>query len=216
MQLSKLLKIVLLLIPFNLLSQGEIALSLKSDSIWRGITQNNGNPSIGADLDFNLKNGFYSGFWIENCCSETKSYPNKEIGYKTGYSQIVKENLIISIEYLGTNYPNSKKDNFDEIKLDFFFYNFLISYSAGLDSFPDYYEISYEYEFLNNSFNISFGDFKPFKGNKVSNGSNIDFGVELNSDDFSFEISYFYFNSNMNSNLDNDGIVFSITKNTFF
>ena len=92
----------------------------------------------------------------------------------------------------------------------------MISYSAGLDSFPDYYEISYEYEFLNNSFNISFGDFKPFKGNPVSNGSNIDFGVELNANDFSFEISYFYFNSNMNSNLDSDGIVFSITKNTFF
>ncbi len=92
----------------------------------------------------------------------------------------------------------------------------MISYSAGLDSFPDYYEISYEYEFLNNSLNISFGDFKPFKGNPVSNGSNIDFGVELNANNFSFEISYFYFNSNMNSNLDSDGIVFSITKNTFF
>jgi uncharacterized protein (TIGR02001 family) len=197
MNLSKLIKIFLLLIPFNVLSQGEIALSLNSDSIWRGITQNNGNPSIGADFDFNLENGFYSGFWIENCCSETKSYPNKEIGYRTGFSQIVKENLIISIEYLGTNYPNSKKDNFDEIKLDLFFYNFLISYSAGLDSFPDYYEISYKY-------------------NPISNGSNIDFGVELNANDFSFEISYFYFDSNMNSNLNNDGLVFSITKNTFF
>ena len=60
MQLSKLIKIFLLLIPFNLFSQGEITLSLNSDSIWRGITQNNGNPSNGADLNFNLKNGFYS------------------------------------------------------------------------------------------------------------------------------------------------------------
>jgi len=200
----------------SIYAENKIEFTLNSDSIWRGLTQNNGNPSIGLDLDFSLSNGFYSGFWIENCCSETKSYPNKEIGYKSGYSQKFKDNLIFSIEYLGTNYPNSKKDNFDEIKLDFFFYNFLISYSAGLDSFPDYYELSYEYEFLNNSFNISFGDFKPFKGNPASNGSNIDIGVMLNANDFSFEISYFYFNSNMTSSLDNDGIVLSITKKTFF
>ena len=200
----------------SIYAENKIEFTLNSDSIWRGLTQNNGNPSIGLDLDFSLSSGFYSGFWIENCCSETKSYPNKEIGFKSGYSQKFKDNLIFSIEYLGTNYPNSKKDNFDEIKLDFFFYNFLISYSVGLDSFPDYYELSYEYEFLNNSFNISFGDFKPFKGNPTSNGSNINTGVMLNSNDFSFEISYFYFNSNMTSSLDNDGIVFSITKKTFF
>ena len=212
----KLIKIFLFLIPINLLSQGEIELSLNSDSIWRGITQNNGNASIGAELNFNLNNGFYSGFWIENCCSETKSYPNKEIGYKTGYIKNLKKNFGISIEYLGTNYPNSKKDNFDEIKLDFFFYDFLISYSTGLDGFPDYYEISYEYEFLDSFFNISYGDFKPYKKNPNSNGSNFNIGVLTNANDFSFEVSYFYFNSNMNSNLDNDGIIFSIAKKIFF
>ena len=66
-------------------SENEINLSLNSDSIWRGMTQNNGEPTIGADINFSLENGFFSGAWIESCCSESPSFPTREIGFYIGY-----------------------------------------------------------------------------------------------------------------------------------
>ena len=51
------------------------------------MTQNNGEPTIGADINFSLDNGFFSGAWIESCCSETSSYPTREIGFLFGYEK---------------------------------------------------------------------------------------------------------------------------------
>ncbi len=51
---------ILLLFHSATFSENEINLSINSDSIWRGITQNNGDPTIGADINFSLENGFFS------------------------------------------------------------------------------------------------------------------------------------------------------------
>ena len=197
-------------------SQNEINLSINSDSIWRGITQNNGEPTIGADINFSLGNGFFSGAWIESCCSETSSYPTREIGFYAGYEKSFSENLALSINYVGTNYPNSKIDNYDEIELNFSFYDFEISYFKGLDNFPDYYELSYSYDFLNSSAFFSYGDFDSYKNDNTSNGSNYSFGVDSLVKDFTFSFYYYYFNANSLRDLDDDGVVFSISKKTSF
>ncbi|MDC3066987.1 TorF family putative porin [Gammaproteobacteria bacterium] len=207
---------IFLLFHFAAFSENEINLSLNSDSIWRGMTQNNGEPTIGADINFSLENGFFSGAWIENCCSETSSYPTREIGFFAGYEKSFTENLAISFNYIGTNYPNSKTDNYDEIELNFSFYNFEISYFKGLDDFPDYYELSYSYDFLNNSAFFSYGDFDSYKNNNTSNGSNYSFGIDSLVKDFTFSFFYYYFNSNGLRDLDDDGVVFSISKKTSF
>ena len=197
-------------------SENEINLSLNSDSIWRGMTQNNGEPTIGADINFSLENGFSSGAWIESCCSETSSFPTREIGFYAGYEKIFTENLAISFNYIGTNYPNSKIDNYDEIELNFSFYDFEISYFKGLDDFPDYYELSYSYDFLNNSAFFSYGDFDSYKNDNTSNGSNYSFGVDSLVKDFMLSFYYYYFNANGLRDLDDDGVVFSISKKTSF
>ena len=197
-------------------SEAEINLSLNSDSVWRGITQNNGEPTIGADIIFSLDNGFFSGAWIENCCSETSSYPTKEIGFFAGYEKNFTDNLALSFNYVGTNYPNSKIDNFDEIELNFFFYDFEISYFKGLDNFPDYYEISYKYDFLNNSLYLIYGYFESFKNDNKSNGSNYSFGIDTMMKGFTLSFYYYFFNANGLRDLNDDGIVFSLSKMTTF
>ena len=58
----------------SIYAEREIEFSLNSDSIWRGLTQNNGNPTLGMDLNILLKNGLTTGIWIESCCSESSSY----------------------------------------------------------------------------------------------------------------------------------------------
>ena len=122
MRIFKLL--IFIILSNSLIAESEIEFSLNSDSIWRGITQNNGNPTLGVDINFTLDNGFFSGARIESCCSESSSYPNREIGYLVGYQKDINENLHISFNYVGTNYPNSKIDNYDELEVDFTFYNF--------------------------------------------------------------------------------------------
>ncbi len=208
--------LIFLLFHSATFSEAEINLSLNSDSIWRGITQNNGESTIGANVIFSLDNGFFSGAWIENCCSETSSYPTKEIGFFAGYEKNFSDNLALSFNYIGTNYPNSKIDNFDEIELNFSFYDFEISYFKGLDDFPDYYEIFYKYDFLNNSLFLIYGDFESFKNDNKSNGSNYSFGIDTMMKGFTLSFYYYYFNANDSRDLDDDGIVFSLSKMTTF
>jgi len=203
-------------LSLSIYSDSVIEFSLNSDSIWRGLTQNNGEPTLGAEINFSLENGFFSGAWIESCCSEDNSYPNREVGYVFGYQKEINKNFDISFNYVGTNYPNSKNDNYDELEFNFSFYDFGISYFKGLDNFPDYYEISYSYNFLNNFLNLSYGDFEPYKNDNSSNGSNYSIGIDNLQKDFTLSFFYYYFNATGSSNLDKDGVVFSISKKTSF
>lgn len=214
--MNLLFKVIFLLISTSIFSEREIELSLNSDSIWRGISQNNGNPTLGAKVSFSQNNGFFSEAWIENCCSESPSYPNREIGYLVGYQRDINENLYISFNYIGTNYPNSKIDNFDELKLNLTFYNFGISYFKGLDSFPDYYELSYSYNYLNNTLNLSYGDFDSYKNDRTSNGSNYSIGIDSLQKDFTLSFFYYYFNAKGSEDFKDDGFVFLISKQISF
>ena len=208
--------IILLFFSISAYSETEIIFSLKNDSIWRGISQNNGNPTLSTEVQFSLDSGFYSGFWLENCCSENISYPNREVGIFTGFSKQLNDSLEISLAYLGTNYPNSKKDNFDEIFIEFGFYNFFISYFIGLDDFPDYYELSYSLPFGENYFYLSYGEFDSYKNHITSNGSNFSIGIESGFNDFDLDFSYFNFNSNGSKELDDDGLIISLSKKLVF
>ena len=210
------IKFFIFFLPFSLFSDSDIEFSLNSDSIWRGITQNDGNPTIGTEINFSLENGFFSGAWLESCCSESTSYPNRELGYFFGYQKDIDENLYISLNYVGTNYPNSKIDNYDEIELNFSFYDFEISYFKGLDNFPDYYELSYNYDFLNNSLYLIYGDFDSYINDNKSNGSNYSFGLDTFIKDFTLSFFYYYFNANGLKDLNDDGIVFTLSKKTSF
>ena len=215
--MHKIIKFLLLIsISFSFYSETEIELSLNSDSIWRGITQNNGNATLSAEIYFALDNGFFSGATFENCCDESSAYPNKEFGYMFGYQKDLNKNLNISINYLGTNYPDSKIDNFDEVEFNLSFEDLTISYFIGLDNFPDYYEISYKYPFFSSFFSLSIGDFDSYSSDPNSNGLNYSVGVETLQSDFKINIYYYYLNANGKSNYDDDGIVLSISKKLIF
>ena len=210
------LKIFIFFLPLSVHTESQIEFSLNSDSIWRGLTQNNGNPTVGVEINFDLDNGFFSSAWIESCCSESSSYPNREVGYLVGYQKDINENFYISFNYVGTNYPDSKIDNYDELEVNLNFYDFGISYFKGLDNFPDYYELSYSYEFLNNSLNLTYGDFDPYRSLYESNGANYSIGIDTFLKSFTLSFFYYYFNANGTSYLDDDGFVFSISRKTSF
>tara|TARA_B100000282_G_scaffold256923_1_gene203542 strand:- start:196 stop:843 length:648 start_codon:yes stop_codon:yes gene_type:complete len=198
------------------ISDTKLSFSLNSDSIWRGIDQNNGNPTLGAEVEIDLENGFYSNIWLESCCSESANYPNRELGFSMGYKIFRNEKISLSLGYFGTNYPDSKKDNYDEINLEIEVDGFKINIFKGLNNFPDYYELEYEFSFREVTYYISVGDFKPLRNSPESNGINTKYGFNFELFNLDLEFYYYHLNSNGNTNLNDNGLVFSITKSLDF
>ena len=198
------------------ISDTKLSFSLNSDSIWRGIDQNNGNPTLGAEVEIDLENGFYSNIWLESCCSESANYPNRELGFSMGYKFFRNEKISLSLGYIGTNYPDSKKDNYDEINLEIEIDGFRINIFKGLNNFPDYYELEYEFSFREVTYYISAGDFKPLQNEPESNGINTKYGFNFELFNLDLEFYYYHLNSNGNANLNDNGLVFSITKSLDF
>ena len=86
----------------------------------------------------------------------------------------------------------------------------------GLNDFPDYYELSYTYNFLSNDLILSYGDFDPYINNNSSNGKNYSVGIDSFQEDFTLGFFYYYFDARSSSNNNDDGFVFSISKKTSF
>lgn len=200
----------------SMMSEVELSFGLNSDSIWRGIDQNDDNPTLAAEAEINLENGFYTNIWLESCCSDSANYPNREVGFSMGYKIYPNENVSLSLAYIGTNYPDSKKDNFDEINLEVEVDGFKINIFKGLDNFPNYLELEYEFSVKEVTYFISAGDFKSSQNKPESNGFNTKYGLYFELFELNLEFFYFHFNSNGNSNLNDNGLVFSVSKSLNF
>ena len=200
----------------SMMSEVELSFGLNSDSIWRGIDQNDDNPTLAAQAEINLENGFYTNIWLESCCSDSANYPNREVGFSMGYKIYPNENVSLSLAYIGTNYPDSKKDNFDEINLEVEVDGFKINIFKGLDNFPNYLELEYEFSVKEVTYFISAGDFKSSQNEPESNGFNTKYGLYFELFELNLEFLYFHFNSNGNSNLNDNGLVFSVSKSLNF
>ena len=200
----------------SMMSEVELSFGLNSDSIWRGIDQNDDNPTLAAEAEINLENGFYTNIWLESCCSDSANYPNREVGFSMGYKIYPNENVSLSLAYIGTNYPDSKKDNFDEINLEVEVDGFKINIFKGLDNFPNYLELEYEFSVKEVTYFISAGDFKSSQNEPESNGFNTKYGLYFELFELNLEFLYFHFNSNGNSNLNDNGLVFSVSKSLNF
>lgn len=207
--------LILVFFSVNLFSDIELSFGLNSKSIWRGLDQNDGNPTIYSEIEYE-KNGFISNAWIESCCSNGSTNANKEVGLSVGYKHNFKDDLFLSISYIGTNYPNSKEENYDEIKLEFEIEEFNLKIFNGLEEMSNYYEISYEHLIKDTLLTISAGDFKPYGDMSESNGKNAQFNVQFKRLDLDFELFYFYFHPNGNSVLKDDGLVIGISKSLNF
>ena len=91
-----------------------------------------------------------------------------------------------------------------------------VFYILKLSQYYLYYELSYKYDFLNNSLYLIYGDFDSYKNNSKTNGSNYAFGIDTFMKDFTLSFFYYYFNANGLNDLDDDGIVFTLSKRTSF
>lgn len=199
----------------SFVSDLQLTLNFNSDSIWRGISQNDKEPTISSELDYMNNKGFMFGTWIENCCAKSKASSKSETGIYLGYFKSFKE-IELQVIYKKFHYQNQKNLNLDELQFMFNFYNFELLLVNGINQSPNYYEFSYIVPVKIGQFNISYGDYDSPYVFPEENGSNLKFEYSTSVDTLSFSFAYFYFNSNGNSSLNEDGVYMTISKKINF
>ncbi|MEC8063291.1 MAG: TorF family putative porin [Pseudomonadota bacterium] len=139
--MNKPLLTTLFIASTSLLAHAEVSLSanmgLQTDYIWRGMTQNAGDPSIHGGFDLKSDSGFYTGTWAASTSSGT------ELDYYAGYALSIGD-AEIDIGYIDYTYVQHTAEDISERYLGLgATYGFLDSLSIYVDySYTDDYDAS--------------------------------------------------------------------------
>lgn len=82
-------------------------IGVTSDYIWRGVTQNDNNPSYSGGLDYEHDSGFYVGTWAGYMNSVGR---NTEIDVYTGFSKELENGFGYDIGINTYQYPGASSD----------------------------------------------------------------------------------------------------------
>ena len=185
---------------------GNIAIT--SDYVWRGMTQNAGDPSVSGGFDLEDDSGFYLGVWAANVSADdddtVAGSGSMELDGYLGYSGSFNDDAGYDIGYIAYTYPNYDSWDFEEVYLSFDFYGVYVSYAAGMDSAADYYEVGYGVDAGPGSFSISYGDYDGM-------GSNYLIGYDWSVGDFTLGFYFADFDSDAGAASDQDGGYFTIS-----
>ena len=210
-----------MLFSLSSLSFAEISLSgniaVTTDYIWRGLTQNAGDPSVSGGFDLEHDNGFYIGLWAANVsalndtASDTVTLDDGTIttgsleldGY-LGFSGSLDENSGFDVGYIAYTYPGVDDWDFEEIYITFDFYGVYVTYADGVNDAFDYGEIGYSIDAGPGSFSISYGDYDE-------NGTNYLVGYDWEVGDFTLGFYYSEYRDDDDATEDQDGGYFTIS-----
>ena len=181
---------------------------LTTDYIWRGMTQNAGDPSISGGFDLEDDSGFYLGLWAANVAADdddtVAGSGSIELDGYLGYSGSFNEDAGYDIGYIAYTYPNYDTWDFEEVYITFDFYGAYIMYAAGMESANDYSEIGYSIDAGPGAFSISYGGYDNM-------GSNYLIGYDWSVGDFTLGFYFTDFDSDAGAASDQDGGYFSIS-----
>ena len=185
---------------------GNIALT--SDYIWRGMTQNAGDPSVSGGFDLEDDSGFYLGVWAANVSADdddtVAGSGSMELDGYLGYSGSFNDDAGYDIGYIAYTYPGYDAWDFEELYVSFDFYGVYIMYSAGMDDANDYGEIGYSIDAGPGAFSISYGEYDNM-------GSNYLVGYDWTVGDFTLGFYYSDFDADSGTADDQDGGYFTIS-----
>ena len=185
---------------------GNIALT--SDYVWRGMTQNAGDPSVSGGFDLEDDSGFYLGVWAANVAADdddtVAGSGSMELDGYLGYSGSFNEDAGYDIGYIAYTYPNYDSWDFEEAYITFDFYGVYVTYAAGMDQANDYGEIGYSIDAGPGAFSISYGEYDNM-------GSNYLVGYDWTVGDFTLGFYYSDFDADAGTASDQDGGYFTIS-----
>ena len=181
---------------------------LTTDYIWRGMTQNAGDPSISGGFDLEDDSGFYLGIWSANVSADdddtVAGSGSIELDGYLGYSGSFNEDAGYDIGYIAYTYPNYDTWDVEEVYITFDFYGAYVMYAAGMESANDYSEIGYSTDAGPGAFSISYGEYDNM-------GSNYLIGYDWSVGDFTLGFYFTDFDSDAGAASDQDGGYFSIS-----
>ena len=185
---------------------GNIALT--TDYVWRGMTQNAGDPSVSGGFDLEDDSGFYIGVWAANVSADdddtVAGSGSMELDGYLGYSGSFSDDAGYDVGYIAYTYPNYDSWDFEELYLTFDFNGVYVTYAAGMDSAADYYEVGYGVDAGPGAFCISYGDYDGM-------GSNYLIGYDWSVGDFTLGFYFADFDADAGASSDQDGGYFTIS-----
>ncbi len=183
---------------------GNVALT--SDYVWRGMTQNAGDPSISGGFDLEDDSGFYLGAWAANVASGDASGATGSLeldGY-LGYAGSFNDDAGYDVGYIAYTYPAVDSLDFEELYITFDFYGVHVMYAGGVGSATNYSEIGYSIDAGPGTFSISYGDYED-------TGTNYLIGFDWNVGDFTLGFYYSDFDHDTTASKDENGGYFTIS-----
>ena len=105
---------MLCLAPFSAFSSTNFsgAIGLGSDYVWRGASQNNGNPALSAGLEYS-NNGFYVGAWTSQV--DYNDDANVEYDFYGGYSTSLTDLVSIDVGLIQYNFDGDDNASVEEV-----------------------------------------------------------------------------------------------------
>ena len=183
---------------------GNVALT--SDYVWRGMTQNAGDPSISGGFDLEDDSGFYLGAWAANVASgdDSGATGSLELDGYLGYAGSFNDDAGYDVGYIAYTYPAVDSLDFEELYITFDFYGVHVMYAGGVGSATNYSEIGYSIDAGPGTFSISYGDYED-------TGTNYLIGFDWNVGDFTLGFYYSDFDHDTTASKDENGGYFTIS-----
>jgi uncharacterized protein (TIGR02001 family) len=78
-----------------------------SASVFRGVSQSNGEAALQADLHWRGRSGWFAGVWVSSLSHRQASFGSEELNLFVGHSWVLDEHWGASLRGLRYAYPNS-------------------------------------------------------------------------------------------------------------
>ena len=214
------------LISISSFSFTEVSLSgniaVTTDYVWRGISQNAEDPSVSGGFDLEHSSGFYIGLWAANVLASNTTggadgvvgganaaddvtvTGSMELDGYLGFAGSFNDDAGYDIGYIAYTYPGVDAWDFEELYFAVDFFGAYVSYAAGIDDMPDYYEVGYGIDAGPGSFSISYGDYDDI-------GSNYLVGYDWSVGDFTIGFAYTDFSTDTADLEDYDTVTLTIS-----
>lgn len=167
--------------------------AIQSDYVWRGISQNQEDPSIQGGFDYEHSSGFYAGVW--GASVDFGGAESTELDLYAGWATELESGLGIDvgvIEYTYHGSDGASDANFTEAYVGLSHSGFGIYYYAG-DEFDDLIEASYSYEFESGlALAAAYGDYDAY--------SYYNFGISKEIGGIGLDLTYW------DTDIDNDDL----------
>lgn len=123
----------------------EGSIGVDSDYFWRGVSQNDGNPSANLNLEYQ-GNGFYAGTWLGQV--DFGNEVKHENDFYAGYALSLTDDMAVDVGLIQYKYDTLIEDT-EEIYVGVSLNNFVLYHHVNLDNSDlTFTEVSYTLPFI--------------------------------------------------------------------